>query len=53
VNAQNLNENNDELVFDIAEVCEEYPDDCEFCDYNLEGYCALYRVDLPEDGGDK
>ena len=30
-----------------VEVCEHYPNGCEFCDYNCSGWCSLYCADVP------
>lgn len=38
----------DDVVFDISEVCENYPDGCEFCDYNLSGWCSMYCTDVED-----
>lgn len=41
----------DELIkivpIDMSEVCEYYPNGCEFCDYNCSGWCSLYCADVP------
>lgn len=33
---------------DISEVCEYYPDTCEFCDYNCSGWCSLLGAVLKQ-----
>ncbi len=36
------------VSIDMSEVCEHYPNGCEFCDYNCSGWCSLYYVDVQE-----
>ena len=40
----------DPLTFsiDISEVCEYYPDTCEFCGYNCSGWCSLLGAVLKQ-----
>lgn len=47
MNTRPKNEPMPDLSFDISEVCEHYPDGCEFCDYNCSGWCSLYYADVP------
>ena len=35
------------VSIDMSEVCEHYPNGCEFCYYNHLGWCSLYRADVP------
>ena len=37
------------VSIDMSEVCEHYPNGCEFCDYNCSGWCSLYYVDVQEE----
>lgn len=45
----NRKECGDELDRNIVEECGYSPDGCEFCDYNLDGYCSLLQVNIPDD----
>ena len=36
------------VSIDLSEVCELYPNWCEFCDYNCSGWCELYCADVPD-----
>ena len=45
----NRKEYDADLDRNIVEECENYPDGCEFCDYNLDGYCSLLQVNIPDD----
>ena len=48
MNTQDIKQSHDiKLEFDLSEVCEHYPDGCEFCDYNISGWCSLYMEDVP------
>ena len=35
------------LLIDTTEMCNGYPDECEFCDHNCSGFCTLFHVNVP------
>lgn len=49
MNTQDIRKLDDkDPIIILSEVCEEYPDCCDFCDYNIDGYCSLFMSDIEE-----